>query len=266
MEGTLGGQSILCRIPLEVRYRIYDFVAQLDIDNTQVAMPDRMFLDPESSEEISRSIDTELCLPWIDLRLTCRAVNTELVDYIGSLSTSDVSDNRTYTVDIDGATHMKLGYVVWRRVPCCPFEAKALVANINFRNGHCSLWGDGGPNPILSQLYQTLNSIVHYGPRVNRKSPLPEPMKLKQLVVNVNMPFGGFGRKLNPIGVMTGIYGLLGRLGQTGVLFGYIDNIRIVGKDGHYEDISPTQKDNPAVPLRWVSYGFGWGAEFRLRK
>jgi hypothetical protein len=109
----------------------------------------------------------------------------EIIAYLDVRSNVDKEKHHTWTLEL-AASGDRLKPALWRQIPCHPAKAEILVANIDFTdNGgkNAQFWGDGGPMPIVRQLYQTLNRILHYGPAFGRQVPLSKPLRLKTLIL-----------------------------------------------------------------------------------
>jgi len=183
MESSVG-QCHLLRISRELRDTIYDYVIHFDPPTGTVSHYKNSFGKAGFSTTIVKAPGTDFSIPWVNLLLTCKAISTGIIVYLDVLSKVDKEEHRTWTLDL-AASHNILKPALWRQIPCHPARAEILVANIDFADGHTSFWGDGGPMPIVRQLYQTLNRILHYGPAFGRQVPLLQPLRLKTLVLHV---------------------------------------------------------------------------------
>ena len=109
-------------------------------------------------------------------------------------------------------------------------------------------------------MYQTLNLVLHCGPRMNPSRPLAQPLHLRELVVNVHkraeraddefpgswFPYGEVDR-------------YLAALCGTGLLAGLVDKVRITNGTG---ELVPTLRtESGGVPAYWDRYGFEWGLD-----
>jgi hypothetical protein len=257
-------QSILFKIPAEIRHEIYSNVARLAIDWPLVTR-----YAGDHSRKIGffttlvENPGAKLSLPWLHLRLTCKAVAEDLERYMSSESFLGADENHTLVVDIIAAKH-RLGSASLRRVPCQPSHIQGLVANLDFRD-RVRFWGNGGLMGIVRDLYQTLNWILHYGPVFTRQSPLAEPLRLKTLAIRVTT-----GAELSENSTVHErfrfekfwkISDFIRTLRGAGFLWGYIDNISVSDELGHENHYQVEQVANARVPRHWDRYGFEWGLE-----
>ncbi|KAI0448770.1 hypothetical protein F5B21DRAFT_496492 [Xylaria acuta] len=207
-----------------------------------------------------------LTVPWVNLLLTCKSVNTELAAYMSSPLILGDESLRTYTMDIYGTNDGVLRSSTWHGIPCAPSNADAVLVNIHIEYGWCywrvRTWGNGGPMPILRQLYQTLNLMLHNGPILSRASPLEHPLKLKNLNVHVTAVSGSIPDPPHTDDGFkppdTGIKCRLVTLKDVGLLQGYVDHVHISDERGHTE-LAIEAVDNTGVPTFWDRYGFEWG-------
>ncbi|KAH8888958.1 hypothetical protein GQ53DRAFT_748504 [Thozetella sp. PMI_491] len=158
--------------------------------------------------------------------------------------------------------------VRWRRIACPPASLETLAVTITFLNQRTKFSNRSGPTEITRHLYQALNQILHYGPLLTRRSPLPEPLKINTLVVQV-----AIDQSLQPVipaldsrwflripaSEFHALCDLVDVLESTGLLWGYVERIRIMDEDGIYEEFEISRMGNAGVPKRWDSYGFDWG-------
>jgi hypothetical protein len=167
-------QCHLLRISRELRYCIYDHVIHFD-------PPTDTVWDYRGRTTFVKTPGTNFSIPWVDLLLTCKAINEEITAFLDIQSNIDKEGHRTWILEL-AASGCRLQPALWRQIPCAPAKAEVLIANLNFTE-RTRFWGDGGPMPILRKLYQTLNQILHYGPALGRQVPLKQPLRLKTLVL-----------------------------------------------------------------------------------
>ena len=173
----------LLRISRELRDCIYDHVIHFDPPTDTVGEYKNNWRKARYSTQIVKTPGTNFSIPWVDLLLTCNAIKIEITAYLDVLSKVDNNEHRTWTIDLavyDGL----LKPAQWRQIPCHPIKVKFLVANLDF-NENFLFWGDGGPRPIVRQLYQTLNRILHYGPVFGKQVLLSQHLRLDMLVLRV---------------------------------------------------------------------------------
>jgi hypothetical protein len=113
--------------------------------------------------------------------LVCKLIAKELHHHVHR----EASGNTTYELEVDNLTSSQgrviANEVTWRQIPCPPSRVRTLHAELTL-SLMTGLWGCGGPMPILSQLYQVLNSFIHRGPFLARKSPLGRHIRLDTLI------------------------------------------------------------------------------------
>ncbi|KAI0471370.1 hypothetical protein F4859DRAFT_485438 [Xylaria cf. heliscus] len=256
-------------IPRETRQYIYDYVIHLDLNYEVVKLYKDGWGDGGFSTVMYKHPVETLTVPWLNLLLTCKSVNSELGAYMNSPFVLGDEDNRTYTMDIFASSRGVLRSSTWQRIPCSPSSANSVSVNIQIEYPkhdkpyrRVRTWGCGGPMPILRQLYQTLNLLLHNGPILSRASPLQHPLKLKNLDINATATSGGTpdtpqaDHGLNP--PETGIGCRLVTLKDTGLLQGYVDLVRINDGKG-YAEIPIEAVEDAGVPGFWDRYGFEWG-------
>ncbi|KAI0190641.1 hypothetical protein EV127DRAFT_78125 [Xylaria flabelliformis] len=167
---------------------------------------------------------------------------------------------RTYTMDVYGTGRGFLRSSSWQNIPCSPSNIKNILVNIHIDCGsrprRIRTIGDGGPMPIVRELYQTLNLLLHNGPILSRTTPLQQPLKLKNLDVNVTVTSDSIPDTPNPAD--NGIKWCLKTLKNVGLLQGYVDHVHINDEDGH-TDLAIEAVDNAGVPALWDRNGFEWG-------
>ncbi|KAJ6488006.1 hypothetical protein C8R45DRAFT_1213964 [Mycena sanguinolenta] len=169
----LQAPSLFLGLPTELRLQIYDGVVHLPLD-CQVAR--RIRGQPPAQAAPA------LPIPWLSLMLVCKTITEELRHL-------KASEDTTYELDIDldnSAYGSIAKTVTWRRIPCPPSSVRTLQANVALHFG-TYFWGDGGPTPILSQLYQVLNCFIHNGPLLVRGNPLLKCIRLSTLIVQVSV-------------------------------------------------------------------------------
>ncbi|KAJ7816934.1 hypothetical protein B0H14DRAFT_1390934 [Mycena olivaceomarginata] len=132
------------------------------------------------------------------------------------------------------------------------------------------LWGSGGPMPILSQLYQVLNSFIHRGPFLARESPLGRHIRLDALILQLRVaepdpeepseymryddvwPVEELEKDLH---VNLEVY--ISRVVDRGLLFGAVDQIvfRFAGETTKWE----VSRQKIGDMREWNAYHFDWG-------
>lgn len=280
-------RASLLGLPRELRLHIYSYVRETDIG---FRVLDR-FHDGHNRDRGFQTTpirsNEPFYLPWLALMLTCRTIASEIslsllppistrayADYHG-LVDDVASEQRTCRIDLELTGSGQVGEVKWRTLPCAPIETRFLHARLHFRgdavdsDSEFSFWGDGGPRGVVRSLYQTLNLFLHCGPRLDANNPLAAPVHLEELVVEVEDPAKVSAdveneedcdwvlkhlRRSSKL-----IAGYLTRLADTGLLFGYVDRLRVVGCDGAVSEIAIREVRGARVPAFWDGYGFEWG-------
>ncbi|KAI1361764.1 hypothetical protein F5Y08DRAFT_290330 [Xylaria arbuscula] len=261
-------------IPREIRQYVYDYLMRCDLNYEVVKAYKDGWGAGGFGTVMCRHPSASLAVPWVNLLLACKAINAELSSYMSSPVVLGNEDNRTYTMDIIASGRGYLNSATWHKIPCSSNNADRVVVNIFFefkssngrsqatrRRRQVRTWGDGGPMPILRQLYQTLNLMLHNGPMLNRSSPLRKPLKLKKLEIHTAfMPDSIDSDEPRTEHLVARIKPLLERLLVVGLLHGYIDQVYIDDEYGHTE-FTMMSVDGAAVPTFWDRYGFEWGLD-----
>lgn len=279
----------LLGIPPELRLQIYSYV--LGFDTGRLAIYDPAF---DSGYEWrfryegfwgskdgygTRIIRHQPDLPrisWLCLQSTCKLISTELKSHMQSTAIYENEEHHNYEMTITGRRGNLAG-VVWNSLPCPPEQCRVLTANITLR-GEITLWGDGGPMPIIRELYQTLNRFLHCGPMLDAKTPLRRSVKLEGVVVVINLRRDSYvfiGEDADPETaeslwqhrdgqLLRRLHSHVGDLVATGLLDGFIKRIVLVNGRSREElgQVQVARKEGPgAVPSLWDRYGFEWGVE-----
>ncbi|KAI0547720.1 hypothetical protein F4679DRAFT_553159 [Xylaria curta] len=253
-------EASLLGIPRETRQYIYDYVIRSDLNYEIIKLYKDGWSNGGFTTVMYKQPVKKLIVPWVNFLLTCKYINIELGAYMNSLLVLGDEVNRTYTMDIHGTAGGILRSTTWHNIPCSPSNINTVFVNIHIDRGPrgrpIRVWGCGGPMPIVRQLYQTLNLLLHNGPILSRASPLQQPLKLKDLDVHVVVTSNGIPDASIPAD--TGIKWCLVTLNNVGLLKGYIDHVHIDNDDGHTE-LEIEAVDNAGVPNSWDRYGFEWG-------
>jgi hypothetical protein len=258
MESTNKRQCTLLKLPTEIRYKIYDKVARLDVDYLLAAgfYGDNDYKRIGSAMQlgttrifIKKPNTTKLSIPWVQLRLSCKAFRDELKTYIDSGSFLKQKTSRALVVDILAQQNLHhLETASLRRIPCQPQKYQVIVANLSLLGpDRHSLWGDYAPNRIVLELWHMLNRILHYGPVFTRRIPLAQPLKLKSLVIYINtgtksQEGGPFNKK------MSNVANVVKMLLTTGVLSSYIDQIVMTDEQGNERNYEVVPMENVGIP------------------
>ncbi|KAF8138073.1 hypothetical protein K438DRAFT_1996397 [Mycena galopus ATCC 62051] len=253
--------SLLLDLAAELRLQIYDAVLDLPLD-CKVARW-------KPSKQPAQTVPARLPIPWLSLMLVCKEIANELEHHIHA------SGNTTYELEVDNLQSRRsiAGKVTWRQIPCPPSSARTLQAAVTFTS-NTRFWGDGGPMPILSELYQVLNCFIHNGPMLSRRSPLDKHIHLDALILQIcvmepDPDQRGRGRNHAQAMMLERKKQLRRDLGQyiseivdRGVLFGAVDKIVCLSADD--------DGDEKAIEwdvcwktigdmTEWNRYNFFWG-------
>ncbi|KAF8186973.1 hypothetical protein K438DRAFT_1973162 [Mycena galopus ATCC 62051] len=128
--------SLLLDLPAELRLKIYDAVLDLPLDCKVVRhRPGRKPHPYQTSKSMT--------------------IANELQYYVHA------SANTTYKLEVNNLERRNslVNEVTWREIPCPPSSARTLQATLVF-DSSTRFWGNGGPNPILSQLYQARAAVA----------------------------------------------------------------------------------------------------------
>jgi hypothetical protein len=257
----------LLTIPREIRYSIYDLVIHCE-PTEAVWNYEEAFERSKYKDIVSKTPEKRFSLPWINLLSTCKLVKNEMTAYMKPSSGTDPVDRFPWVLDIIASDDGRLEAGRWREISCHPASIKTLIANISTPRKVLNFWGDGGPMPIVWELYQTLNWILHFGPVLRRQNPLSSPLRLRTLVIRVisgpprehEKPMNS--RLLQIRGSFNVIRRLIERLNNTGLLANYINNVKMIDESTKDElDIAIEHDEDPQVPEAWKDYGFGWGPD-----
>ncbi|KAK4502993.1 hypothetical protein PRZ48_006420 [Zasmidium cellare] len=267
-------RASLLGVPAELRREIYSHVFTTDIQHTILSEWHHTFSRDIGFKSVPDLVkDEKLTIPWLNLMLTCKALAIELRAVMMEPSFQADEQNTTYVIDLEATRGgMALGAATWRQLPCAPVQARCIEA---YYNASCGLqtWGDGGPHGITSGLYQTLNHLVHCGPRFDMKRPLPQPMHIEELRLVVeergvppreeaNTHF--LVRKRDAETTMISLGSIVGQIVNTGVLRGFVDRVR-VSTGEKVLNWNPAEVGEGGIPEYWNRYGFDWGTELYTR-
>jgi hypothetical protein len=254
-------EASLLGLPTELRLKIYEHLILADIDCKIDSNGTQATLIPHSEYELSASV------AWLNLPLTCKAIADELRSLVENSSPLKSTPNRTYVMElnvykVDGRKPIRTA--TWRRIPCAPTQAQAIIMKVNTSSGP-GPWTEGGAASLARALYQLLNYTMHLGPRIFRTALLPEHMVLRELQVDVDV-----GENCNPpaSGCNTDaeinwrlFVGGWRQISRTGFLTGYLETTRLRAKGGEEFEVATEYQKLPALPGYWRGYGFQWGIE-----
>lgn len=283
MVAAITSRETLLGIPSELRLHIYDFVLDENASGWTFCYKDSRGL----TTQIRRHPEDAAapCFPWLSLLLTCSRISRELKEHmmlasadadaawtnaITNTTVPTLGRRGTYEMSIE-ADYRSLVRMTWSSISCPPSECRALTVHMTLPQD-VSFWGDGGPAPIVRELYQTLNKVLHCGPRLDANTPLSHPMFLELLVVVVTVESGS-GVKSQHTSTeearraLQSLWGIVGQLEDTGLLNGLVRRI-VLGTNaapgfdqGQIEgEVMVSQRKKPGkVPPYWSGYGFEWG-------
>jgi len=276
----------LLGLPRELRLLIYGYIRRLDV-NWLVLESFHDEHDGDGYKATPVRSDPLPCIPWLALTSTCRTIAHELgsslwppkpehVSAGAHKQAPDLTASRTYALDVELIGSEQVGQVGWQKIPCAPADARTLHVTI-----HCDaadtegcLWGCGGPMPVVRSLYQLLNLFLHCGPRLDATLVLQKPVCLLELVIEVKEARKVLGHldegytvydedfvRTKPSEIYEQIVSFLWQFEETGLLFEYVERLRVVGS-GAASERQVRQMDGAGVPALWEGYGFEWGVHF----
>ncbi|CAK1364698.1 unnamed protein product [Cercospora beticola] len=273
MDTRSTSQASLLGLPRELRLEIYRHVFALDLQCTIL----NGWRDTHTQEHGFRSVpevdrDADLIVPWLSIMLTCKDLACEMQSVMKEKSFSENPQTTTWSLELEGKRGgMALGHTTWQRIPCPPNQVRILQASYNTKGGFQS-WGDGGPHGITSGLYQTLNFILHCGPRFDPGYRLPARMHLEELRISLESRedvtrqydddhyMSLSDRETNPETMLYALGSIVGQIVNTGVLRGYVDMITVCSVDNDKTlSWTPREVKGDGIPEYWHRYGFEWG-------
>ncbi|SMR48634.1 unnamed protein product [Zymoseptoria tritici ST99CH_1E4] len=275
---TSSPRASLLGLPVELRHLIYQQVFLLPIDH-QVSSSWKLTFDLEKrrSQLLPDLNPTRLSIPWLNLSLTSRTLASDLRSLMSSPSYAADERLHTYTLDLEGEGEgltlgCRLGPTTWVSLPCPPQDVRILDVRYDTNTG-LQTHGDGGPSRLTTALFQTLNLLIHCGPRLDFGRVLPEPMRIHELKIEMARkggvrPARGEGGEVNPWEkratdpeMMLYAFGsLVGMYVRTGVWKGVVDKVRMRG-GGKTLSWDPEDVEGEGIPPEWKGYGFEWGLE-----
>ncbi|KAF2208635.1 hypothetical protein CERZMDRAFT_101087 [Cercospora zeae-maydis SCOH1-5] len=177
-------EASLLSIPPELRLHIYDAILDADIDYPIL----ESWRSVESrhqgfSSEPKRHEQTKLDVIWCNLLLACKTIHVELNSHMGKTRTG------AYIAEIERCRHA-LGAFRWRKLGCAPRHIENMLVIFKSESDRKwdRFWGVEGPLPIVRELSQSLNVLLHCGPRTDVSKQLPEPMHIGKLTIVLALP------------------------------------------------------------------------------
>ncbi|KAJ7266979.1 hypothetical protein B0H12DRAFT_1216752 [Mycena haematopus] len=259
--------SSILNLPSELRLQIYDAVVDLPLDCKVVR-----WKSPERFKTAQTT--TSACLsgsiPWLSLVLVCKTIANELQHHIHT------SGNAAYELEVDNLQSQRsiADEATWRRIPCPPSSVRTLQADLVF-NLKTRFWGAGGPNPILSEMYQVLNCFIHNGPLLVRGSPLANHLHLETLILQIRViePDPEVRRaegrvpytRATVMELKKWLYGDLKKyismVVDRGLLFGAVEKILCRAADDDSASVAQWDISRRTVGnmTEWNTYDFNWG-------
>ena len=257
-------------LPTELRLKIYNYIIHADPEC--IILRDIQHVTGSNGTQAvllgNSKANLRSHLSWLDLQLTCSAIASEIRSYMTGPSFLNVEENCTYVLDLDvynnSGSSKANRLATWRSLPCHPADAKVLIVNVATRRGPAP-WTEGGPASLARALYQIFNHLVHKGPKIVTTPLLPDHMRLRELIVNVDIGVDCEYPALGCNTVTERNYRLLvtgwGQVSKTGFLMDYLERtkIRRIDDDGSEIDIPVEWQKFPSIPGYWSGYGFQWG-------
>ncbi|KAJ6487941.1 hypothetical protein C8R45DRAFT_1213922 [Mycena sanguinolenta] len=255
--------SLFLGLPTELRLQIYDGVVHLPLE-----VPRRIHKQPPGQAA------PPLPIPWLSLMLVCKTMAEELRHHLYT------SGNTTYELEINnlqGKHRSIAGEVTWQRIPCPPSSVRTLQATLVL-HFVTMFWGCGGPNAILSQLYQVLNRFIHNGPLIVRGNPLPKHIHLSTLIVQIcvtdpdpeerraqgRQPYDQAKVENVKRGHRRQLEKYISEVVERGLLFGAVDKIVCRWAEGEFDDDEKVTEwevsfEEIGDMAEWELHDFGWG-------
>ena len=181
----------LLGLPKELRFLIYDYTIHTAVNYcfsfTQGdAHSDRdLFATPQGSDNLKSR------LPWLNLMLTCKHTASEMEAFMSGDVYLSGKANHSYvmdtTVDSNAQDPDCRGEVAWRRIPCHPRNAKALIINLRTRHAARSKAGIGDPAQAAIWLCDISKLVLCCGPRMVYNRPLAHGMNLQKITISIRM-------------------------------------------------------------------------------
>ncbi len=157
-------QASLLGLPTELRLKIYEYAIEIDVDCTIVS--DIYHSTGSSGTQAillpGRDFDPYRHIPLLTLPSTCRTITADLRSSLTRTVSGTCRPDRTYELDVDVENRpgqKALRSVTWRRLPCAPDQAEALVMNVKIVAGTSS-WTEGGPASLVS-ISKPLSLLLH---------------------------------------------------------------------------------------------------------
>ena len=259
----------ILKLPTEIRLKIYDLIIHSDIDcriindvlHTSDSNGTQATLIPNQHAVLKEYI------PWLNLQLTCRDIEAEIKSFMGESSFLNRPQNRTYVLDFDVYSHAgrkAIRSATWRSLPCPPLQAQHIVMNIVSRTGPTP-FTEGGAASLARALYQSLNHLMHNGPRFHTNSLLERHMRIEDLVINIDAgshtATPASGCDANPPSNYSLFKGGWTQISRTGFLNDYVGKTILRSDHSGETEIPSEYQKVPAVPGYWRGYGFQWGIE-----
>ena len=264
-------RASLLGLPAELRLKIYDYANHTDI-NCLVLENVTHTSGPSTGTRaiLIRKADANLALsiPWLNLRFSCKSIQSELDAFMTKAAFLNAEQNRTYTLDVeienDDSTIKASRRATWRALPCPASYMQVLVMNVS-ASSEFGPWTEGGAASLARAVYQILNHLCHNGPQIITRHQLKDHMRFCELIINVDQ-----GTAIKRENVASGCdsnpkfnYSLfangLCQLARKGYMFGYVEKVKLCSDDGDVQEFAVQDKPDPVVASAWRNYGFGWG-------
>lgn len=249
-------------LPREIRFQIYEHVFEFEVECTP------LHIDDNRTTTVDAGNRPKICIPWLDLRMTCTTTAAELSAYTSSHSFLRQPEHEIYIFELITG-RMTLDSIILQHAPCTPSQAQYLVIDLDVTDLRW-FWSYGGvPYPIVSQLFQALNRILHYGPLLSpplasateKREPL---FRLQEMVINVTSHAGQYTSKPTERAFDV-IRDFAFDLCASGALNGSVATVRIVGKAEEECLAVPCEAEcEVRLPQSWSGEEFQWGGECLL--
>ena len=281
-------RSPFFRVPLEIRYSIYEFILE-----DEIPLP----INPKNAEQITRyeherrppGPPTRYPIyyesPYLRLRLICRKISAE-VRQLQSLDKSPAPRICKLDLIMMPACAIPTWLVPPAQVKGIEYDLEVSLRLFDVRDITPLFGSDGWIGTISSPLMSILNHLVHYGPQFlpSAQLPAPEPLRFNAITISVTCPssegdgpceinYGASrGRLRGPRNVpgwaLSTVFGFMFSLNRSGLLWGHVREMRIYSLQmGMGRSLKVT--NNPSNPTRtvpeyWAMYGYTWGKDDKV--
>ncbi|KAM3417419.1 hypothetical protein BST61_g5665 [Cercospora zeina] len=174
-----------------------------------------------------------------------------------------------YIAEIERCRH-SLGAFRWRKLDCSPRHIENML--VIFKSEPNRKWyrfqGCGGPLPIVRELFQSRNVLLHCGPRMDVTKPLPELMHIGKLKIVLSFPASKRGPpdwdsssvRDYRIANFEEICAIASTVCAQGIVYGHVDKMEVAMGEKTWE-MEVQDRGQWLMPESWHGYGFEWGLD-----